>query len=66
MYVMQKIALAAALAGVLIIILRKAFAYERASRAEDIPTLRPLADAEPLKPEPLSDDDLRVAQNTPL
>jgi hypothetical protein len=66
MYLMQKIALAAVLAGVLIVILRKAFAYERASRADGIPTLQPLQDAEPLKPEPLSDDDLRVAQNTPL
>jgi hypothetical protein len=63
---MQKIALAAAIAGALIIILRKAMAYERAEREGELPTLQPVQDAEPLQPEPLPADDLRVAQNSPL
>ena len=63
---MQKIALAAAIAGALIIILRKAMAYQRAEREADLPTLRPVEDAEPRQPEPLPADDLRVAQNSPL
>lgn len=66
MSVIQKIALAAALAAALTIILRKASAYERSSRAEQIPTLQPVRDAEPLRPEPLESDDLRVAQNAPF
>jgi hypothetical protein len=66
MTLMQKIALAAALAGVLTIIIRKALAYERSSRAEQIPTLHPVEDAEPHRPEPLRPEDLRVAQNAPL
>lgn len=63
---MQKIALAAAVAGALIIILRKAMAYERAAREDDLPTLQPVQDAEPQRPEPLDSGDLRVAQNSPL
>ena len=63
---MQKIALAAAVAGALIIILRKAMAYERAAREDTLPTLQPVRDAEPSQPEPLRADDLRVAQNSPL
>jgi hypothetical protein len=62
----QKIVLAAALAGTLTIIIRKALAYERSSRAEQIPTLHPVEDAEPTTPEPLRPEDLRVAQNAPL
>ena len=63
---MQKIAMAAAVAGALIIILRKAMAYERAAREEELPTLQPVQDAEPLQDEPLSASQLRVAQNSPL
>jgi hypothetical protein len=63
---MQKIALAAAVAGALIIILRKAMAYERAVREEELPTLQPVQDAEPLQDEPLAAHQLRVAQNSPL
>jgi hypothetical protein len=66
MSVLQKFALAAALAAALTIIIRKALAYERSSRAEQIPTLRPVEDAEPLRPEPLEPEDLRVSQNAPF
>jgi selenocysteine lyase/cysteine desulfurase len=66
MNTMQKIALAAAIAGAFIIIMRKAMAYERALREKELPTLHPVDDAEPLQPEPLPHDDLRVAQNSPL
>jgi hypothetical protein len=65
MNTMQKIALVAAISSVLIIILRKAMAYERAVREKELPTLHPV-DAEPRQPEPLPHDDLRVAQNSPL
>jgi hypothetical protein len=37
---------------------------ERQARA--VPTLRPLRDAEPPRPEPLRDEDLNVAQNAPF
>ena len=66
MTLFQKIALAGPLAGRLTIIIRKALAYERSSRAEQIPTLHPVEDAEPTTPEPLRQEDLRVAQNSPL
>ena len=36
------------------------------SSIDDIPTLRGVRDAEPLRPEPLQDDDLNVAQNAPF
>jgi hypothetical protein len=62
----QKIAMAAAVAGALVIILRKAMAYQRAEREQDLPVLEPVRDAEPAQPEPLAADDLRVAQNAPL
>jgi hypothetical protein len=66
MTLLYKLALVGALAGTLIIILRKALAYERASRLENIPTLHPVEDAEPYQAEPLRQEDLRVAQNAPL
>jgi hypothetical protein len=69
MTIIQKILLAAALAAALTIIIRKALAYERSSRAEraaQIPTLQPVADAKPAQKEPLRAEDLRVAQNAPL
>ena len=62
---LQKIALAAAIVGALVIILLKAMAYQRSERENELPTLQPV-DAEPLQPEPLPHDDLRVAQNSPL
>jgi hypothetical protein len=63
---LQKIVLAAAVTCALVIIIRKAMAYERASREERLPTLKPVEDAVPLQAEPLSAADLRVAQNSPL
>ena len=66
MFIIQKIILAAAILGALTIIVRKALAYERASRAERVPTLHPLEDAGPYQDEPLRQEDLRVAQNAPL
>jgi hypothetical protein len=56
--VIQKIGLAVALAGTLLIILRKAMRYQREEREQ--------LDAEPRSPEPLRSDQLRVAQNAPL
>lgn len=35
-------------------------------RANSVPTLRPVEDADPLLPEPLQDADLKVAQNAPF
>ncbi len=35
-------------------------------RARTVPTLQPVRDAEPLRTEPLRDEDLNVAQNAPL
>ena len=54
----QKIALAMALAGTLLIVLRKAMTYQREEREE--------MEAEPRLPEPLRSDRFRVAQNAPL
>jgi hypothetical protein len=36
------------------------------SRARSVPTLQPVRDAEPLRPEPLREADLNVAQNAPF
>jgi hypothetical protein len=35
-------------------------------RAGNVPTLQPVRDAEPMRPEPLRDADLNVAQNAPF
>jgi hypothetical protein len=35
-------------------------------RSRVVPTLQPVHDADPLRPEPLSDSDLKVAQNAPF
>ena len=37
---------------------------ERSPRS--VPTLQPVQDADPLRPEPLRDGDLKVAQNAPF
>jgi hypothetical protein len=63
---LQRLVLAASIIGALAVVLRKAWAYERASREESIPTLHPVEDAEPHQAEPLRDEDLRVAQNAPF
>jgi hypothetical protein len=57
MDLIQKIALVAAVAAALTFIVRRAMSLDRAARIED---------AEPMRPEPLDSDDLRVAQNSPL
>jgi hypothetical protein len=36
------------------------------SSIDDVPELQPVRDAEPLAPEPLRDEDQRVAQNAPF
>jgi hypothetical protein len=36
------------------------------SNARTLPTLQPVQDADPLRPEPLSNGDLKVAQNAPF
>jgi hypothetical protein len=58
MKVLFTIALAAA---VTYVVLKSAQKQARA-----VPTLRPVRDAEPPRPEPLRDDDLNVAQNAPF
>jgi hypothetical protein len=60
MKTLLKLALAGALAAVLV---RWARQW---STENDLPTLNPIADAEPTVAEPLRDEDLRVAQNAPL
>lgn len=67
----HKIAIAGALMGTLaVVILRNIL--QRVEEIEtyefdgDVPVLQPVRDAEPQQPEPLSSDDLRVAQNSPL
>ena len=41
-------------------------AKDLVERADRVPTLKPVRDAEPLRPEPLQEDDLNIAQNAPL
>jgi hypothetical protein len=67
----HKIALAGALMGTLaVVILREIL--QRVEEIEtyefdgDVPVLHPVRDAEPRRAEPLSSDDLPVAQNSPL
>lgn len=60
MKLLAKIALMAGVTAVLVNVLRKLAA------TDDIPTLRPVEDAEPARPEPLADADLAIAQNSPL
>jgi len=48
------------------LIARQAEAFHRLRVADRLPTVKPLADAEPDVEEPLRESDLRVAQNTPL
>jgi hypothetical protein len=36
------------------------------NRTHNVPTLQPVRDAEPLRPEPLRESDLNVAQNAPF
>ena len=45
---------------------RQAEAFRRNRTVNRVPTLNPIADAEPFVEEPLQESDLRVAQNSPL
>jgi hypothetical protein len=75
MFVAMKFIIRAALAGVISagifnalirrLVAQQAAAYRRLGVA-DLPTVHPIADAEPFVEEPLEESDLRVAQNTPL
>ena len=65
MKILNKILLAAAVAGAVSAIVRKMQEMEQRG-ADTIPTLSPPQDAEPFAPEPLQSDDLRVAQNAPF
>ncbi|HET9475456.1 MAG TPA: hypothetical protein VFO82_16260 [Steroidobacteraceae bacterium] len=62
MKTLLKLALAGALAAVLV---RWARQWSTGTLAE-LPTLKPVRDAEPTVAEPLQDEDLRVAQNSPF
>jgi hypothetical protein len=68
---MHKIALAGALMGTLaVVILREILQRVEEIREYefdgDVPVLHPVRDAEPRQAEPLSPEDLPVAQNSPL
>ena len=61
-------AVAASVFSVLLrrLVAQQAEAYRRLGVADHVPTVHPIADAEPDVEEPLEESDLRVAQNTPL
>ena len=48
------------------LVARQAEAFHRLRVADRVPTVNPVADAEPYAEEPLQESDLRVAQNAPL
>ena len=48
------------------LVAQQAAAYPRLEDADRVPTVHPIADAEPDVEEPLDESDLRVAQNSPL
>ena len=60
-------AVAASVFSVLLrrVVAQQAEAYRRLGAADHVPTVHPIADAEPDVEEPLEESDLRVAQNTP-
>ena len=67
----QKIAVAGAVMGSLAVVLLKKIVdrvdeIENYEARNDVPVLQPVRDADPERPEPLSADDLPVAQNAPL
>ena len=67
----QKIAIAGAVMGSLAVVLLKKIVdrvdeIENYEAGDKVPVLQPVQDADPQRPEPLSADDLPVAQNTPL
>jgi hypothetical protein len=48
------------------LVARQAESFRRLRIAGEVPTVNPIADAEPFVEEPLQESDLRVAQNAPL
>jgi hypothetical protein len=48
------------------LVAKQAEAYRHLRVADRVPTVHPIADAEPHVEEPLEESDLRIAQNTPL
>ena len=48
------------------LVAKQAEAYRHLREADRLPTVHPIADAEPDVEEPLDESDLRVAQNSPL
>ncbi len=62
MKALLKLALAGAFAAILVHWTRQWLADAR----DDLPTLHPVRDAGPNVAEPLRDEDLRVAQNSPF
>jgi hypothetical protein len=48
------------------LVAKQADAYRQLRVGDRVPTVHPIADAEPDVEEPLKESDLRVAQNTPL
>ena len=55
-----------ALMGFLTVVVMEMVRQWRLRKSDSVPTLHPLADAEPTAAEPLQPEDLRVAQNSPL
>jgi hypothetical protein len=53
-------------ASLLVVVATRIARQWRLIQSRSVPTLHPLEDAEPLSPEPLEPEDLRVAQNSPL
>lgn len=66
MNLVQKLLMAAAVASVLLFIIRKAMAYQRAEREEILPVLQPVREIAPRQREPVRRKDLRVVRNAPL
>ena len=63
---LMKTLLKLALAGVLAAVFVKWTRQWMADSRDDLPTTIPVRDAEPTVPEPLQEEDLRVAQNSPF
>jgi hypothetical protein len=67
----QKVAIAGAVMGSIAVLLIKKVLdrveeIENYETGDDVPVLQPVRDADPQRSEPLSADDLPVAQNAPF
>jgi len=62
----MKTLLKLALAGALAAVLARWGRQWTADALDELPTVNPVRDAEPTAAEPLQEEDLRVAQNTPF